>query len=76
MPFKGVVVYFEYVKDDGTVVPHWAIITSLEATGFWVIENNYIDGVTAPRFVLWNDKNIKWFHDPNVPTTNEIATRN
>lgn len=58
-PQVGGVAYFEYKK-----VPHWALITELRPDGFMVKESNYKRCSIAPRFVRWDDPNIRNFLAP------------
>lgn len=61
-PLVGSIALFEYPQDDNTLLPHVAEVISLEETGFWVIENNYIPCETAKRFVRWDDARLIGFH--------------
>lgn len=59
-PQKGAVVIFEYPGN----LMHYAVLTTFDGDGFWVDENNYKAGVTAPRWVRFNDPAIRGFWVP------------
>lgn len=49
----GVVAIFDY--------PHYALITEIEADGFWVKESNYKHCTYGTRFVKWSDPHLLGF---------------
>lgn len=55
-PIVGGVVLFDY-----ETVGHVAVITKIEADGFWVYEGNYRECEITERFIKWTDKAIRGF---------------
>lgn len=55
-PHVGAVAFFQYGK-----LPHYAIITSLEATGFWVKDSNFGGPGIHTHFILWSNPHLKGF---------------
>ena len=60
-PVFGGAVLFDY---EG--VSHIAVISSLEANGFWVTEANYKHCTRTVRLVKYNDPAIKGFYEPDI----------
>lgn len=55
-PYVGAVVFMDY--------PHYAIITKLEETGFWVKDTNWGGPGYRTHFLRWDNKHIKGFWSP------------
>jgi len=57
-PFVGAVVLMDF--------PHYAIVTKLEETGFWVKDSNWGGPGYRTHFVPWGYKHIEGFWSPTV----------
>ncbi len=60
-PFVGAVVIMDF--------PHYAIVTKLEETGFWVKDSNWGGPGYRTHFIPWGYKHIEGFWSPSKDIT-------
>ncbi len=56
-PYVGAVVFMDF--------PHYAVITKLEETGFWVKDSNWGGPGYRTHFIQWDNKHIEGFWSPS-----------
>lgn len=65
-PHVGAVAIFEYTSTKGAYVKHIALITSIAAEGFTVLEANKQPCLIGSRFIRWDDPRLVGFFAPGA----------